>query len=88
MDKKTVKENLLYVFLMREKAEEMYELRRDAQLAEDVADGKVIEAKGFLRKSIEDSQEIYIIIEGKSYKITPDNSDKFGIFIEEIEIIK
>ena len=88
MNKETVKKNLKFVFFKEEEANKAMDIGIDAQKVKNKANEVLCGARGVLRKSIEDSQEIYIISEGKSYKITPDNSDEFGMFIEEIEVIK
>ena len=89
MNKETVKKNLKFVFSKEEAARKAIDARIDAQDAENDANEVVRDARGFLRKSMEDAKEIYIAdIGGIDYQITPDGDDEFDIIIKEIEIIK
>ena len=88
MNKETVKGDLKLVFLKEGEARKMRKLCHDAQNAEKKAIENLNGARGLLRKSIEDNKEVYITIEGKFYRITPNSEEQFNIFIGEIEVIK
>ena len=89
MNKETVKKNLKFVFtkeihckIAAATAGKTYDLKEEAE--DDLRN-----ARGFLRKAIGDSTEIYVAnIDGKNYKIMPNEKDEFDVLIKEIKIIK
>ena len=89
MNKETVRKNLKLVFRKEETVRKAIDVRIDAQDAENDANDVVRDARSFLRKSIEDIEEVYIVdINGIDYKIELIEGDNEDIIIKEIEIIK
>ena len=89
MNKEAVKTNLKKVFFREKKLKEARQVYLEAIALKENAEDNLRDVRGFLRKSIDDSEEVYVVnIDGKDYKIMSDKNDSNDVLIEEIELIK